>query len=147
MPKYWIAQILGGLSAFALTHFFKGTVLHIQPGQGVTFVQALTMEVLLAFVLAFVVLVVMTWDKFRAHDVFGFAIGFTILALAFLGSPVSGGLFNPAIALGSALFGLTQQALLISWEHVGMYVGGALLGGILAAYAFKYLILDEDLFA
>lgn len=147
VPKYMVAQILGGLSAFALSYFFTGSVQYTQPGQGVTFLQAFIMEVLLAFVLALVVLVVATWDKFRPNYVFGFAIGFTILALAFVGSPVSGGLFNPAISLGSALLALILHAPHLSWELVGMYVGGALLGGALAAYAFKYLILDEDLLA
>ncbi|MBA3953999.1 aquaporin [Candidatus Dependentiae bacterium] len=143
VPGYMIAQVLGGFVAFALTYFFKNSIAITQPGLGVTFLQAFIMETLLAFVLALVVLVVATWDKFRLNHIFGFAIGFTIPALAALGSPVSGGLFNPAIALGSVLFGLTQRIPLV-WQDLGMYVGGALLGGVLAAYAFRYFILDED---
>lgn len=136
---FMAAQILGGFLAFAAAGFLGSEI--IIPAPAVPCLQAFVIEALLAFVLAFVVLVVATSEKFKASHVFGFAIGFTIPALAALGATTSGGLFNPAIALGANLFGLTQ-GMPIVWEHLGMYVGGALAGGALAACAFKFFF-DE----
>lgn len=136
---YMAAQILGGFLAFS-----AAALLGLQvtiPAPTVQLLQAFVVETVLAFVLAFVVLVVATSEKFKTSHVFGFAIGFTIPALAWLGAKTSGGLFNPAIALGATIFGLTQ-GMPIVWEDLGMYVGGALLGGALAAYAFKFFF-DE----
>ena len=137
---YWAAQILGGILAFATAYYLSGQVTMPQPSA--SFGKAFLVEVLLAFVLAFVVLVVGVSDKFKNSTVFGFAIGFTIPALAALGSPISGGLFNPAISLGAHIFGLTK-GLPLDVTNLVLYVGGALLGGVLAAYAYDYFRYDE----
>jgi aquaporin Z len=141
-PRYVLAQIVGGIAAFACTSYLQGQVTLPAPGAGVGFGQAFIVEVGLAFVLALVVLVVATSDKFKNSQVFGFAIGFTIPALAVLGSPISGGLFNPAIAIGAALFGAAQGNAIV-WPDLFMYVGGALIGGFLAAWAFRHLVLEK----
>lgn len=137
LPSYMIAQVLGGVAAYAMTAFLIGHLTIPAPAAGVTLLQAWLLEILLAFVLASIVLVVATAEKFKTSHIFGFAIGFTIPALAALGGPISGGLFNPAIALGAALFG-TIKGVPVSWQQVAMYVSGALIGGFLAAWAFKH---------
>lgn len=141
--RYMIAQILGGFAAYEMAAFFRNHVVIPTPGLDITLLQAFIMEVLLAFVLALIVLVVATSGKFIPNHIFGFAIGFTIPALAYLGAPISGGLFNPAIAIGSALFGLIK-GMPISLEYLLMYVGGAFLGGFLAACAFHYFIAEDN---
>ena len=130
VPGYWLAQILGGFAAFAMTYFLRSSVTIPAPVVGLA--PAFVLEILLAFVLALVVLTVATSAKFKDSRIFGVAIGFTIAALALLGSPISSGLFNPAIALGGMLFSITRGMRII-WPHVLMYVTGALLGGFLAA--------------
>lgn len=142
-PYYFAVQVLGGFAAYALTFFLHGQVFIPAPSPNATFLQAFVVEVLLAFVLALVVLNVATADSFKGSHIFGFAIGFTIPALAYLGSPISGGLFNPAISLGSYIFG-ALKGMPIVWEHLLMYVGGALLGGYLAAIAFRYFVYDKN---
>ncbi len=137
---YWVAQILGGILAFATAYYLSGQLTMPQPVA--PFGKAFLVEVLLAFVLAFVVLVVGVSDKFKNSTVFGFAIGFTIPALAALGSPISGGLFNPAIPLGAHIFGLVK-GMPLDATNLLLYVGGALLGGALAAYAYNYFRYDE----
>lgn len=139
VPYYMAAQILGGILAFALAYFLHGSI-NI-PTPATNLLHAFIVEILLAFVFAFVVLAVATANVFKNNDIFGLAIGFTIPALAYIGGPISGGLFNPAIALGANLFGLVKK-IPVEWSHVGMYVGGALIGGALAAYAFDYLLVD-----
>lgn len=139
VPSYMIAQVLGGFTAFLTASFLKGHVVLPAPSVGVSFWQAFLVEVLLSFAFALIVLTIATSDKYRGNQVFGFAIGFTIPALATLGGPISGGLFNPAIALGSAFFGLLK-GLPVVWSDVALYVGGAFVGAFLAAYAFRHFI-------
>jgi aquaporin Z len=45
--------------------------------------------------------------------------------------PVSGGAFNPAVALGATLMGL------FSWSHIWVNLLANLAGGAAAAYAFR----------
>ena len=141
--SYWAAQILGGIVAYAFASYLRVRIAIPQPGDGYSFGQALLVELLLAFVFVSIVLAVTKAQAFKNSHVFGFAIGFTVPALAVLGSPISGGLFNPAIALGANLFGLAKGTHVI-WADVLLYVGGALAGGYLAARAFKYFVLDEE---
>ncbi len=142
LPWYWLAQVLGGFVAFAMAYFLHRHVALPTPGVDISLLQAFIMEVLLSFVFALIILVVGTAEKYKGNDIFGFAIGFSIPALAAVGGPVSGGLFNPAIALGSALFAIIMGVSII-WSHIAMYVGGALLGAVLAAYAFHYFIAEK----
>jgi aquaporin Z len=143
LGAYMLAQIVGGCLAYILATFLLGHIHVPAPAAGVTIFQAFIVEILLAFVLSMVVLTVATSKKYAGNYVFGFAIGFTIPALAALGQTTSGGLFNPAIAIGSATVGLFYGVPL-AWDNLFMYVIGALLGGLLAAHAFKYFVLDEE---
>lgn len=137
---FMAAQVIGAFLAFAGAAMLGSEIMI--PAPAVPLIHAFVVEALLAFVLAFVVLVVATSEKFKASHVFGFAIGFTIPALAAVGATTSGGLFNPALALGASIFGLTQ-GMPIVWEHLAMYVGGAFAGGALAAYAFRFFFDDK----
>ena len=138
---YMIAQVLGGIVAFATAFYLRGTMM--VPAPAVGWLPAFIVEVLLAFVFVSIVLHVTIAKKFRASNVYGFVIGFSIPALALLGSPISGGLFNPAIALGASLFGAFKGVPIV-WQHLVLYVGGALLGGYLAAIAFKYFLPTDE---
>lgn len=142
LPWYCLAQIAGGCLAFFLAAHLHGHSIVPAPAENVTLLQAFIVEVLLSFVFAFIVLVVTTSEKYRGNHIFGFAIGFVVPALAGVGASISGGLFNPAIAIGASLHGL-MAGLPIIWPHLLMYVGGALLGGALAAFAFHYFIAEK----
>lgn len=137
---YWIAQILGGVAAYTVAATLLNRLAIPQPG--VELFPAFIFEILLSFVFGLLVLVVVLNNKYRDNHIFGFAIGFTLFALAIVGAPISGGLFNPAIALGSNLAGLLK-GMTIAWPVVAMYVGGGLLGGLLAAHAYRYFIIEK----
>lgn len=141
---YAAAQIVGGFLAFATTTLLFNQIVIPQPGQGITLHQAFAVEVLLSFVFALVVLVVATSKRFNQSHIFGFAIGFTVPALAALGGPISGGLFNPAISLGASLFGAIKGVSIV-WKTLAMYVGGSLLGGFFAASLYKYIFTTEEM--
>lgn len=135
LPYYMIAQIVGGTAAFFMASCLGAP--HLIPAPGTNLLQAGIVEILLSFVFAAVVLTVTTAKEFKTSHIFGFAIGFTIPALAAVGGPISGGLFNPAIALGATLFGIVKGIPPV-WGDVFMYVVGAFVGGFIAAFLFNY---------
>ena len=132
---YVAAQVGGAFLAFLMASFLRGSV--AIPVPQVTVLQAFVAEVLLAFVLASVVLY--SAVSKQASHVYGIVIGFSIPALVLVGGPVSGGVFNPAIALGGALFGIISGMGFV-WINVVMYVGAAFLGAYLAALAYHYFL-------
>ena len=73
------------------------------PADGVTITAALVVELLFTFALALVVLNAAASAKTKGNSYYGLAIGFTIVVAAFAGGPMSGGAFNPALAIGMIL--------------------------------------------
>jgi len=65
------------------------------------------------------------------------AIGGTVLAGAVAVGDVSGGVFNPAVAVGVSTAGL------ISWSMIWVYLIANFGGGALAAFAFRALNPDD----
>lgn len=140
---YSIAQVLGGFSAFFVAYKLVGQVSIPVPANGISWTQAFITEILLAFVFTLLILVVAHTKHFRASAIAGLVIGFAIPALALVGGPISGGLFNPAISLGANLLALVKGVQVI-WPNVLLYVGGSLLGGLLAAVTYQYLIPNDQ---
>ena len=64
---------------------------------------------------------------------FGLAIGFTVLAGAFAVGGISGGAFNPAVALGAATAGA------FAWTSIWVYLVVQFGAGILAGLTFRAL--------
>ena len=92
---------------------------------------ALVVEVLFTAALALVVLNVAVTKATAGNSFYGLAIGFTIVIAAFVGGPISGGAFNPAIGLGATLAAASFGSG--SWDLVWIYLVGPLLGGALGA--------------
>lgn len=99
--------------------------------------QALLAEALFTFALCYVVLNVATAKANANNSFYGLAIGFTVLAGAFSVGGISGGAFNPAVAVGITLLGLT------SMSNIWIYLLADLAGGALAAIVFQ-IINPED---
>merc|ERR1719161_2214029 len=127
------AGILAGLSYSAL--FWKS--FYLQPGDGFGWWEAALAEIFYTFMLCFVVLNVATAGKNAGNQFFGLAIGFVIVAGGYAAGNISGGAFNPAVALGidisSKGFGY------YGW----MYALFELLGSALAAGYFRLVRPDE----
>lgn len=92
---------------------------------------ALLAEFLFTFALVWVVLNVATAKGTAGNSFYGFAIGFTVLAGAYAVGNVSGGVFNPAVAVGAVFMGI------ISWGSLWIYLVANLAGGAVAALAYK----------
>jgi len=93
----------------------------------------LVVEFLFTFALAYVVLNVATAKGTAGNSFYGLAIGFTVVVGAISVGWVSGGAFNPAIALGASVFGAFK------WSHIWIYLVADFLGGAAAAGAFLYV--------
>jgi aquaporin Z len=96
-------------------------------------------EFLFTFAIAWVVLNVATARGTTGNSFYGLAIGFTVVAGAFAVGGISGGAFNPAIALGAMVTGLFK------WSNIWIYLLADFLGGAAAAYAFLYVLPAEKL--
>jgi aquaporin Z len=88
-------------------------------------------EFLYTFALAYVVLNVATAKGTSGNSFYGLAIGFTVLVGAISVGSISGGAFNPAVGLGVVIMGLEKL------NQLWIYLGADLLGGAVAALAFK----------
>jgi aquaporin Z len=126
---YMGVQLLGAIVAGLLVNVFKPTsaVTAAQPA----IVAAFLAELVFTFALVYVVLNVATAEETSGNSYFGLAIGFTVLVGAFAVGSISGGAFNPAVAVGISLMGLS------SWVNIWIFLVSELVGGALAAYAFK----------
>ena len=128
---YMIFQIMGAVLAAVVVKFFKGgaAVAPLQPAT----VPALLAEFLFTFALVYVVLNVATAKGTSGNSFYGLAIGFTVLVGAFSVGSISGGAFNPAVAVGISVLGLS------SWANIWIYLVADFAGAAVAAGAFKAL--------
>ena len=132
---YMAAQIAGAIAAAAVVMFVKSGE-QVAPFSAKV-APALVAELLYTFALVYVVLNVATARATSGNSYFGLAIGFTVLAGAFAVGHISGGAFNPAVAVGASVMGL------LPWANIWLYLVADFLGGVLAALAFNAINADE----
>jgi len=135
--KYIIAQILGAFTAAFLYYIIKGSTFAPTPGTGIPAWKSILVEFIFTFALALIVLTVATAKKLEGNYIYGLAIGLTVTASAFTGGEISGGAFNPAVALGPMIMDVFQGGS--SMANIFIYLIGPFVGGILSTYVFKYL--------
>ena len=132
---YWVSQIAGaGLAAVAVG-FLRG----IPEGAAGTppVAPALLAEFLFTFALVYVVLNVATAKANDGNSFYGLAIGFTVMVGAFSVGDISGGAFNPAVAVGVSIMGLS------AWSSIWIFFVANLAGGAVAALVFKTVNPDD----
>ena len=135
---YWIAQVVGGLIAAVVARAVVNPahVVTLAPsGHALTAVALV--ELLFTFALCYVVLNVATSRDHPNNFFYGLAIGFTVVAGAFAVGGISGGAFNPAVALGGATAGI------FAWSTVWVYLLVELVAGAAAGIAFRALNPDD----
>jgi aquaporin Z len=141
--QYWIAQVIGAfLAAFViyLTHH----VAMKPPAPAPDFANNLIpvmMEMIFTFALASVVMNVAMTKKSAGNSYFGLAIGFTVTVSAFCAGSISGGAFNPAVALGPMLMDCFTGGNSIS--NLWIYLVGPFAGAAIAAIVFPIMNPDE----
>jgi aquaporin Z len=128
---HWLAQMIGALLAAPAARFLidPHSVRTLSPA-GRERVSVLLAEFLFTFALVYVMLNVATSTDLPHNGFYGLAIGFTVtVGVASLGG-VSGGAFNPAVAVGAAAMSL------FSWADIWVWLGAEMAGGALAAAVF-----------
>lgn len=99
---YCGVQCLAGILAAVAYSLLYGETFNLSPAGGFGWLNAGVCELLYTFVLCFVVMNVAAAKKnvTEKNQYYGLAIGFVIIAGAYGAGAVSGGCFNPAVALG-----------------------------------------------
>jgi aquaporin Z len=133
--SYIVAQISGAVLAVVMRSIVFASAPASVPA--IQVVPAFFAELLFTFALVYVVLNVATAKANSGNSFYGLAIASTVLAGAYAVGSVSGGAFNPAVAIGGVLMGIFTTGTL--W----VYLAANLLGGILAGALFK-VICPED---
>ena len=128
---YMIVQIVGGVAGAFLVTYFMAKLPEVLP-QGNSF-RAVVAEFLGTFALAYVVLNVATSKETAGNSYYGLAIGFTVMAMAYSFGSISGGAFNPAVAVGICIMQLA------GWNDIWIYLVGCFGGGLLAGLIFRFL--------
>ena len=128
---YWASQFIAAAVAAGVVKFFKAgaviTPLSLQT------VPALLAEFLFTFALVYVVLNTATAKGTEGNSFYGLAIGMTVMTGAFAVGNISGGAFNPGVALGITIMGLS------AWSSIWLFLVADFLGGAVAALVFKFV--------
>jgi MIP family channel proteins len=136
VPYYLGAQLVGAvLGAVGTWIAFGGPgrneakLAATYPAQGVGDLQAFLLEILITFVLVFVVVAVAT-DSRAPAAIAPIAVGFALAVGVFISGPVTGGAVNPVRALGPML---VAGDLTSVW----LYILGPIVGGVLGAFVYE----------
>jgi aquaporin Z len=133
---YMISQVVGGaLAALAVKYLKAGAA--VAP-MSLTALPALLAEFLFTFALVFVMLNVATAKGTSGNSFYGLAIGFTVMTGAFAVGNISGGVFNPAVAIGVSMMGLS------AWTNIWIYLVADFAAGAAAALAFRVVNPSES---
>ena len=135
VPGYIGSQITAGIVAAFVVLGLKGDP--SVSARAIAVFPALVAELVGTFALAYVVLNVATAKGTAGNSFYGLAIGFTVMTMAFALGPISGGAFNPAVAVGITVMHLAKVS------NLWIYLAANFAAGALAAIAFK-LINPED---
>jgi aquaporin Z len=130
VAPYMVFQIVGAALAAVVVKLLRGGM-EVAP-MSVDVGRAFLAEVLFTFALAYVVLNVATAKGTAGNSFYGLAIGMTVMSGAFAVGNISGGVFNPAVAVGVTVMGLSDLS------SIWIYLAANFLGGAAAALAFKF---------
>ena len=132
MLPYFAAQLIGAALATVVVSRFLREGIAVTP-MSPELVPALVAEFLFTFALVYVVLNSATAEGTSGNSFYGLAIGMTVMTGAFAVGDISGGAFNPAVAVGISMLGLSN------WSNIWIYFAAELVAGILAAIVFNMI--------
>jgi aquaporin Z len=128
---YWLAQIAAGIAAALVAMFLVGK--SGTPMEITNVPAAFVAEFLFTFALAYVVVNCATSKDTANNSFYGLAIGMTVMVGAFSVGAISGGAFNPAVALGLAVMKV------VNFPDIWIHLVADLAGGLVAGLTFKFL--------
>ncbi len=137
VAPYMVSQVVGAALASAVVIFLKGEAMDAVQAATPAAAEALTAEFLFTFALAYVVLNVATASGTEGNSFYGLAIGFTVMTGAFAVGGISGGAFNPAVAVGISILGLS------AWANIWIFLVANFAAAVAAALVFKVVNAEE----
>ena len=128
---YILAQVLAATVAATTVKFLRAgiDVTPLVPNVRA----ALLAEFLFTFALVYVVLNSATAEGTSGNSFYGLAIGMTVMTGAFAVGNISGGAFNPAVAVGICMLGLS------TWANIWIYLVANFAAAIVAAVIFNLI--------
>jgi aquaporin Z len=135
VPGYIGSQIAASIVAAFVVLGLKGDPF-VTPADIKVF-PSLVAELVGTFALAYVVLNVATAKATSGNSYYGLAIGFTLTTMAFALGGISGGAFNPAVAVGITVMHLAKVS------NLWIYLAANLAAGALAAFTFRFINPDD----
>lgn len=128
---YILSQVAAAALAATVVCFLYGSAKAPMVIADADVPKALVAEFLFTFALAYVVLNSATAKGNANNSFYGLAIGFTVMTGAFAVGGISGGAFNPAVAVGIGLMKL------VNLSQIWIHIVADLAGGAAAAMIFK----------
>ncbi len=130
VAPYWVSQVIGAVVAALAAGYLRAgaAVTAGAPQIG----PALVAEFLFTFALVYVVLNSATAKGTEGNSFYGLAIGLTVMTGAFAVGDISGGAFNPAVAVGVSVMGLS------AWSSLWIFLVANLAAGAAAAAVFAF---------
>ncbi|HMG05312.1 MAG TPA: aquaporin [Chthoniobacterales bacterium] len=129
---YMLAQVAAAAAAAWIVNKFLRAGIDVTP-IAPKMVPALVAEFLFTFALVYVVLNAATAEGTSGNSFYGLAIGMTVMTGAFAVGDISGGAFNPAVAVGICFLGIA------SWSNIWIYLVANFAAAIVAAIVFKLI--------
>jgi aquaporin Z len=128
---YIIVQVIAAIVAAGVVRFLMAGKMPDTAASMLSSPNGLIAEGLGTFALAYVVLNVATAKGNIGNMFYGLSIGFTVLSMAYAFGALSGGAFNPAVAVGISIMHLA------SWSDFWIYLVGCFGGAAIAALVFR----------
>jgi aquaporin Z len=134
---YIIVQLVAAVAAALVAMWYLGdngiTTLDLSGKE----LKAFVSELLGTFALAYVVLNVATSRGTTGNSFYGLAIGATVFSMATTFGSISGGAFNPAVAVGAMI------VKAFAWKNIWIYLVACFGGGLCAAFLFRYINVED----
>jgi aquaporin Z len=142
MLFYMVSQLLGGyFGGLCFTTLFNRSA-SLSIGSTYGYWEVGVIETIFTLMLVFVVLNVACSTRLNrpgnSNQFYGLAIAFVIVVGAYAGGPISGAVFNPAVALG-----IEANSSHGSLSTFGRYVAFQFLGSLIACIFFRIVRPDE----
>jgi aquaporin Z len=132
-----ITQFIAAVVAALIARWYMGDMNVAAVNLDDRILKSLLAELIGTFALAYVVLNVATSKGTAGNSFYGLAIGFTVFAMASAFGAISGGAFNPAVALGATV------AQLFELKNIWIFLVACFGGGFLAALVFNFVNQDD----
>src|ERR1035437_1006402 len=141
---YILIQFIAGCAGAFCYFLIWGRNMGIpRPNMEINIIKPLFVETIFTFLLVLMYLFV-TEKKNIGNNFYGLAIGLTLIGIGIASANISGGAFNPAIAIGPmAVDKLFGSCSCNPFTYGWIYLTGPFIGGAVAAFIYRFINQDE----